>query len=74
MIERGEVPIYEQCYGCSMREAFACLQDMRNNVTGNVPVVSAAAAAATLMPPPSHTLTVGCRDIQTHIDSLTHTL
>eukprot|EP00603_Paraphysomonas_imperforata_P005062 CAMPEP_0114424162 /NCGR_PEP_ID=MMETSP0103-20121206/6543_1 /TAXON_ID=37642 ORGANISM="Paraphysomonas imperforata, Strain PA2" /NCGR_SAMPLE_ID=MMETSP0103 /ASSEMBLY_ACC=CAM_ASM_000201 /LENGTH=218 /DNA_ID=CAMNT_0001592889 /DNA_START=213 /DNA_END=869 /DNA_ORIENTATION=+ len=37
LIERGEVPIYEQCYGCSMREAFACLQDMRNNVTGNVP-------------------------------------
>jgi hypothetical protein len=35
-IERGEVPIYEQCYGCSMREAFACLQDMRNNITGNV--------------------------------------
>lgn len=38
LIERGEVPIYEQCYGCSMREAFACLQDMRNNVTGNVAV------------------------------------
>ena len=40
LIERGEVPIYEQCYGCSMREAFACLQDMRNNITGNVPPVS----------------------------------
>ena len=37
MIENGVTPPYEKCLGCEILEAMNCIDDMRNNVTGNVP-------------------------------------
>lgn len=37
MIENGRIPPYEKCLGCEILEAMNCVDDMRNNITGNVP-------------------------------------
>lgn len=37
VIERGTVPRYYTCTGCVSDRAFACLDDMRQNKSGNVP-------------------------------------
>jgi hypothetical protein len=37
IIENGNIPPYEKCLGCDIPEAMNCVNDMRTNVTGNVP-------------------------------------
>jgi hypothetical protein len=36
VVETGTVTPYYQCYGCVIENAMGCLNDMRNNASGNV--------------------------------------
>jgi len=35
-IERGNVPVYYDCEGCIVEEANYCVDDLRQNITGNI--------------------------------------